>query len=88
MRLRRKSDGSVAQAFLYKSAFHGLPDWLQPYVDAGQVKPASVDGPMTAQIITGKFWPVFANDWIIAHPEGLYLIEDCDVGQTHDEVVE
>jgi hypothetical protein len=55
-------------------------------VDKGKVKPASVYGPMTVQIITGKFWPVYANDWVIAHGQDLYLIEDCDVGQTHDEV--
>lgn len=86
MRLRRKSDGAVADAFMYKSPFQPLPNWIQLFVLEGKIRPATEQGPMTVQIITGQYWPVYANDWIIAHSEGLYLIEDCDVGQTHDEV--
>lgn len=81
--MRRRSDGEVADAFMFQSLFKPVPSWLHGRED---VRLPTVEKPMMVQIITGKWWPVNANDWIIDHKEGLYLIEDCDIGHTHDEV--
>lgn len=81
--MRRRSDGAVADAFMYQSLFKPIPSWLHGRED---VHLPTIDKPMVVKLITGKWWPVSSNEWIIDHEEGLYLIEDCDVCQTHEEV--
>ena len=86
MKLRRRSDGAIATGFMFQSMFRPLPDWLDRYVELGKLRKPTVEAPMMVRIITGAWWPVHANDWIVAHGDDLYLIEDPDLGNTHEEV--
>lgn len=85
MKMRRRSDGSIGLAYLYQGPFNPLPDWLDVYEKAGKLRKASETKPMEVRVITGRWWVVNVNDWIIGHGDDLWLIGDEDVGHTHDE---
>ena len=83
--LRRKKDGARHTGFMYKGPLQDLPMWMNPVVEAGLIKPVTATSPMEVKIITGKFWPVFANDWIIVSPTmDCYLIADEDLGNVYE----
>ena len=83
MKMRRRSDGSIGDAYLYQGLFKPLPHWLS---DSSKVRKHTAEKPMEVQIITGRWWAVHANDWIIKHGDDLWLIDDSDVNQTHEEI--
>ena len=87
MKLTRRSDQSVGIGFLYKGPLQDIPSWLQRFVELGKVKPVTATSPMEVQAITGRFWPVFPNDWIIAHGNDLYRIADEDIGHSQEGVM-
>ena len=85
-KLRRRSDGSVAFGFLVKSQSERLPAWLDKSIKLGRVKQGTLEAPTEVQVITGRWWAVNPDDWIIIHGNDVWLIEDIDLGHTHDEV--
>ncbi|TKW65213.1 MAG: hypothetical protein DI616_15915 [Paracoccus denitrificans] len=82
MKFRRRSDGAVAEAYMYTQG-KPLPHWLH---DRADVRLPDIEKPMQVRIITGQWWVVGPNEWIVNHKDGLYLIEDADIEQSHDEV--
>lgn len=82
-KLRRRRDGAICNAYHYKSHNEPLPHWLH---GNAKVRPGTIESPPEVQVITGRWWAVNPDDWIIVHGSDVWLIENIDLGHTHDEV--
>jgi hypothetical protein len=71
--------------FQYKGPFGTIPPWFQEIVKVGKARLPTADSPFEVKVITGRWWPVYANDWVICTAEcDVYHVDDTDVRNLFD----
>ncbi|QHJ82502.1 MAG: hypothetical protein [Bacteriophage sp.] len=77
-----KRTGQVMTGFQYKGPLGPIPPWFQEIVKVGKAKLPTENSPFEVKIITGRWWPVYANDWVICTAScDVYHVDDTDVHQ-------
>lgn len=60
-----KRTGQVMTGFQYKGPLGPIPPWFDAVVKAGNAKLPTERSPFEVKVITGRWWPVYAGDWVI-----------------------
>ena len=78
--MRNKRTGEWMTGFQYKGVFGVIPPWFSAVVEAGKARLPTEGNPFEVKVITGRWWPVYANDWIVCTGKcDVYHIDDTDI---------